>query len=865
MPIIRSGQTLISWWADRRSVKPIHDGSFPKLGRIAKQALRPIPPPLPASRTRLLASSREFPIATRLVDRRPDPAVSADARFTTLLDRTSQPFVFASESGQIRLTNRAFDQMLGYGPGELEGRHLFDITPAPWRETTHHALERLAESGEPQRYEKEYLHSDGRRIPVALVTDYDRDADGRILGTYAFATDISERKKAHAALKASEQRFRDLYDQAPFGYHVIDTEGTILSVNRTECEMLGYDPDEMLGRPIFDFVAERERADARKSLAEWVRAEQTSGEVERGFVTKDGRERIFSIENRFLRDRQGRIAGISSTAQDVTRRRRAETALSASERRLRALYEGIEDAVFVHDLDGQILDANPAACRRLGYAREEFLTLNTRDVDDPEFARGFEDRLKMQLQFGRLSCEGRHRTRNGRLIPVDINTSTIQLEDKLVVLAVIRDITERKALEDTRRLFAETQMRYAREMEAHAQEMARSEARYRQLTESLLDGVMVTDAEGRITLFNRAAERIFGYEANEVLGRDVSVLVPDTECDPLGSFQAALCADDERVVGQTFEVVGVRKSGEAFPVEISLSSAGEDHSRELVSSMRDLTERNRMRAMLLQSEKLASIGLLSAGVAHEINNPLSFIANNLAVLDRDLGGLLRMVSTYEEASELIGSQAPEVAARVREIAEDLDWHYVRDHLGRMLSRTRDGVQRVAGIVSNLRGLARTSRPVFEPAGLADLVDSALEMLHSRIRRDHIEISMDRPSLPKLECVPTQISQVILNLLVNAVQAIEEAHPSGGGRLRIHLDEDAGRQFLEILDNGPGVPPEAMPRLFDPFFTTKPVGEGTGLGLAISHGIITGHGGDIEVESTPGEGTTFRVILPVKAR
>lgn len=376
---------------------------------------------------------------------------------------------------------------------------------------------------------------------------------------------------------------------------------------------------------------------------------------------------------------------------------------------------------------------------------------------------------------------------------------------------------------------------------------------------------MVTDAEGRITLFNRAAERIFGYDANEVLGGDVAVLVPDTEHDPLGSFQAALRADDTRLVGRTFEAIGVRKSGEAFPVEISLSSAGSEGTRELISSVRDLTERNRMCAMLLQSEKLASIGLLSAGVAHEINNPLSFIANNLAVLDRDLVGLLSLVSAYEEASDLIESQTPEIATRIRQIAEDLDWEYVRDHLGRMLSRTRDGVQRVASIVSNMRGLARTSRPVFEPATLVDLVDSALEMLHSRLKRSHIELTIDRPSLPKIECVATQISQVVLNLLVNAVQAIEDAHPSGGGHLHLGLEPRGDRQILEIRDNGPGIAPEALPRLFDPFFTTKPVGEGTGLGLAISHGIVTGHGGEVEVESTPGEGTTFRVILPVKLK
>src|SRR5262249_10133562 len=148
----------------------------------------------------------------------------------------------------------------------------------------------------------------------------------------------------------------------------------------------------------------------------------------------------------------------------ITERKQVEAAMVASERRARALFEGIEDAVFVHDLQGHILDANPAASRRLGYTREEFLKLTTRDIDDPEFAAGYEARLEEHLRRGSMSFEGRHRTKDGRIVPVDINTSTIQLEDQTAILAVMRDITERKALEETRRRFSEAQMRNAEEM-----------------------------------------------------------------------------------------------------------------------------------------------------------------------------------------------------------------------------------------------------------------------------------------------------------------------------------------------------------------------------------------------------------------
>jgi two-component system NtrC family sensor kinase len=217
-----------------------------------------------------------------------------------------------------------------------------------------------------------------------------------------------------------------------------------------------------------------------------------------------------------------------------------------------------------------------------------------------------------------------------------------------------------------------------------------------------------------------------------------------------------------------------------------------------------------------------------------------------------------MVACYEAAHDRLEAVAPDVLQQIRALADELDWGYVRDNLDRMLTRTRDGVQRVATIVQNLRGLARTAPPTMEEASIPEMVDTALEMLQGRLRRGQIEVQVDYgPEPPTLPCVAAQISQVLLNLLINAIQAIETAPRPEGGRIRIAARRQGEFQVLEIADNGSGIAPEALPHLFDPFFTTKPVGEGTGLGLSISHGIITGHGGQIEVDSTPGQGTCFR--------
>jgi two-component system, NtrC family, sensor kinase len=794
---------------------------------------------------------------------RVDDPWAMDSRFAArLLDRTTQPFAVTDLEGRFLRVNPAFEALIGYSQLELRNMSFRDLTPEASQAVSSEALQRLSVTGTAQRYEKEYRRKDGATVPLDMVVDYYRDDQDRPIGYYGFITDISQRKATEHALRDSEDRFRRLYNEAPFGYHELDLGGNIVNVNQTECDMLGYTRDEMLGRPIFDFLAEDEREDARASFRDRIEHPDAVMSFERNYRTKDGRHVTMAVDNRLTRDEDGRVVGMRSTLQDISTRKQTEAALIASERRARALFEGIEDAVFVHDMNGRILDANPAACRRLGYSRTEFLDLTTADVDDPDFAAGYEDRLQSQLRVGHLSCEGRHRTKDGRIIPVEINTSTISLEDETAVLAVIRDITERKALEETRRQFAEAQLRSAREIEAKNEELVRSEERYRRFMEGSLDAVVVADQDGQMTLFNPAAERTFGYSADEVLGQSLALLIPEEGGEAAtDGIRCDLQARHPRLVGHTIELNGRRKNGELFPLELSLNAIELPDGVQFVGSIRDQTERQRMRAMLAQSDKLASIGLLSAGVAHEINNPLAYIANNLAVLDRDLKGILDLVAAYQVLDEQLAETAPEVLKQVRAIREELDWEYVNDNLGRMLSRTRDGVQRVANIVQNLRGLARTSPPKMEPALLSEVLGQALEMVQGRLRRGNIELRVSEVRLPKVACVPSQISQVILNLLINAIQAVETVERPDGRRIDVVVRAEHGWQLIEIRDSGVGIPAESLPHLFDPFFTTKPVGEGTGLGLSISHGIVTGHGGRIEVESEPDKGTTFRVMLP----
>jgi PAS domain S-box-containing protein len=670
-----------------------------------------------------------------------------------------------------------------------------------------------------------------------------------------------------------------LLESGPQAFGVVDLKGRLIRANQAFSNLLGYSQGELLGMSILDLTAPQSVDLTRRSHTE-VLATGANQRVIKKYCHRDGRLVPVELLLGVLRDDEGECQGLYAFITDISDRLKAEEALRDSEQRARALFDGIHDAVFVHDQAGRMLDANPAACRQLGYSREELLGMTTSQIDAPEFAAGFKDRLRRQLEDGELRCEGLHRTKSGKLIPVEVTTSTIQFDGQMAVLAILRDITERKALERTRREFAAAQMRNAQDMELKNRALSESEARYRQLAEGSLDAIIAADGDGRITLFNPASEKIFGYAAHEILARPLEQLIPGIFQGPQpgspASASGAVTPDDSTraatdsiprsaVVGRTVELMGRKRDGSEFPLEISLNAVELSGRTQYVGSIRDQTERHRMRAVLAQTDKLASIGLLSAGVAHEINNPLAYVLNNLVVLQREVKGLIEMVALQESCCDLLARADPQSVGKIAALADEIDWPYLRANLEPLLERTRSGVERVAGIVGTMRGFARTSPPHWESVSLDDILNNALEMMRGRLKDRQIEVSIHIHEMTKIECLPDQIGQVLLNLLINAVQAIESTGRREGGRIVVDTRLIGSFVAISVSDNGPGIAPEHRDRLFDPFFTTKPVGEGTGLGLATSHGIVSGHGGRIEVESRLGEGSCFRILLPRNPR
>ncbi|KGU95756.1 his Kinase A domain protein [Burkholderia pseudomallei MSHR4377] len=259
---------------------------------------------------------------------------------------------------------------------------------------------------------------------------------------------------------------------------------------------------------------------------------------------------------------------------------------------------------------------------------------------------------------------------------------------------------------------------------------------------------------------------------------------------------------------------------------------------------------------LLQSEKLASIGQLAAGVAHEINNPIGFVNANLNTLRSWVQGLLDVIAVQEA---LTGTLAADARAPLAAVARDIDLDYVRGDILALIDESIDGAMRVRRIVCDLRDFSRPSGDAWAFADLHASLESTLNVVHNELKYK-ADIVREYGVLPLVECNAAQLSQVFMNLLVNAAQSI-----GTHGTITIRTTHDGDTVSISIADTGAGIPEDAIGRIFDPFFTTKPVGQGTGLGLSISHGIVEHHGGRIDVESHVGRGSTLTVTLPVRRK
>ncbi len=484
-------------------------------------------------------------------------------------------------------------------------------------------------------------------------------------------------------------------------------------------------------------------------------------------------------------------------------------ALEESEARYRTLFEQSPIGVFTFDLSRRLVDCNLALVRLLNSSYDKLVGLDLRSLSDTRLLPAIERVLEGEP----LYAEGGY---TAELSKAEIYIATwltpLRDADGEVTggLGLILDVTARR----------------------HAQNaLARSEANFRALIENAPDAIGVVRSHGEHLYVNRKLAQLLGYERDELKRLPVSAVIhPD-------DFAMFTDRVRRRGRGETFAPVEyrlVRKDGESVHVETVAITVEFDGGPALLAMMRDLTERKRMQAQMLLSDRLASVGMLAAGIAHEINNPLAYVMANLEVLaKRALPELLAKARDDEER---------------RRIAAALE----------MVDHTRQGTERMRRIVRDVKTFARGDDDSRGPVDVASSLDAALQLVAHELRPRATIVREFAPA-PKVEANESRLGQVFLNLLVNALQAL----PPGSDNevhVRVTAPDDA-TVLVEIRDTGEGIAADVLARVFDPFFTTKPVGVGTGLGLFVCQGIVTSLGGTLSIASEVGEGTTVRVTLP----
>ncbi len=374
------------------------------------------------------------------------------------------------------------------------------------------------------------------------------------------------------------------------------------------------------------------------------------------------------------------------------------------------------------------------------------------------------------------------------------------------------------------------------------QASADSGALWAAIVVSALDCIIVIDEAGCVIEFNPAAEATFGYKRAAVLGKSIGDLIvpPDLREAHRNGLARYLATGSATVLGRRVEIDAMRADGSLFPVELAITEVRVPGRRRFTAHIRDLTEAHRARAeierqreALHQSEKLAALGSLLAGVAHELNNPLSIVTGQAL--------MLREAATAKASQDASLHEFAERSAKIEAAAD-----------------------RCAKIVKTFLSMARQRQAERRLVTVSTLIEGVLDLLTYGLRTAGIEVVQDlSPDLPAIRADADQIQQVLVNLIVNAKQALEDVQGSRRIVIRARAEGDPPQIVFTVSDNGPGVPTDIRSRIFDPFFTTKPQGVGTGIGLAVSRGLVEAHGGALTLAPTNGEGATFVMRLPVE--
>jgi PAS domain S-box-containing protein len=589
----------------------------------------------------------------------------------------------------------------------------------------------------------------------------------------------------------SQRNFKELIDSLDDPACAVSLDGTLRTVNRRVAELTGLTYSQLVGSKFYDFVEEPARDEIERGLGRFLEKKRWTGTV-RIRLKNNSRPLYFDcVLNGILKGDE--VVGASILGRDITEQREKEL-------RFTELFETLQEGVYFSMPEGQLLDANPALVSMLGYTeKKDLLSVEPAalsfDGGPPVLGRAVDDRGGVRTREIKL------RRKDGKpAIFLDSSRAVWDAAGNIIrYQGTLVDITDKRNME---------------------RQLAQQEEFRSRLLESFPDLILVVDLEERYTFVSSRAQALLGYRPDEMLGKKISEMAD--HAPDLVSLYHTLVSGDQAFGAAEYGTRHRDGSGHTMRAAGSQLADAEGKISGVIFSLRDITIERKLEQQIVESERLAAMGAMIGGVAHELNNPLTSILG--------VSELLQDTETNETSRK-------------------------------QLSMLQQQARRAAEIVQNLTYFSRPPAPGKSRINLVEIVERTLNLHAYSLRKNNITVDfLKETGMPYALGDPHQLMQVFLNLIVNAEQAIREARDRG--TLRIRLGKGNGTVWVSFLDDGPGIPKENLPSIFDPFYTTKRPGRGTGLGLSICKSVMKEHNGSVEAANATEGGAVFTVTLPL---
>jgi two-component system, LuxR family, sensor kinase FixL len=626
------------------------------------------------------------------------------------------------------------------------------------------------------------------------------------------STDSEDCSSAAQELHESERQWREVFEHNPAMGFMVDASGIILSVNAFGASQLGYAASELVGQSILNLVFEeddREFVRRRMSLCLETPGRSNSWEVRKR--RKDGTMLWIRENARAMWWSRNQLI-ILIACEDISERYWG--ALESAQ--LAALVSSSDDAIVSKTLDGTITSWNAGATNILGYQADEMIGQPITRIIPPELHQE-EKQILVRLHRGERiqRYETIRLAKDGRRVDISLTVSPLFNQSGEVVGAskVARDITERKLTE---------------------QALRETAARLRTLTETAVDGVILIDARGAVLMFNPACEKLFGYSADAVIGENVKMLMPQPYRHEHDRYITNYRdTRDPKIIGIGREVIGLRKDGSTFPMDLSVGEARQDGESIFVGIIRDLTSRKRTeaeleeaRAELVRVARVTALGELTAAIAHEVNQPLT-----------------GLVSSGNACLRWLAGDVPNLKA-------------ARESVERMISAG----SRAGEVIRRIRALIGKAPPLRDRLNINDAITEVIALIRGEIQRNRISLRTNLSTdVPLVLGDRIQLQQVILNLILNAMEAMSDVIPQPRELSVSSAKDGPNGALVSVRDSGTGLDGTVLDRLFEAFYTTK--AHGMGIGLAVSRTIIQAHGGRLWAAPNVPQGAIFQFTLP----